>query len=50
MKYKFTGGIAVFVKGPRSRRLKVRELNAVYSKAEEGEEGNLKYMLTASLI
>jgi hypothetical protein len=38
------------VKGSRCRRLKVCELNAFYSKAEEGEEGNLKHMLTASLI
>jgi hypothetical protein len=40
----------VDVKGSRCRRLKVCELNAVYSKAEEEEEGNLEYMLTASLI
>jgi hypothetical protein len=38
------------VKGPRCRRLKVCELNAVYSKAEEGEEGNLEYILIDSLI
>jgi hypothetical protein len=38
------------VKGSRCRRLKVCELNAVYSKAEEEEEGNLEYMLTVSLI
>jgi hypothetical protein len=38
------------VKGSRCRRLKVYELNAVYSKAEEKEEGNLEYMLIASFI
>jgi hypothetical protein len=38
------------VKGSRCRRLEVCELNAVYSKAEEEEEGNLEYMLTVSLI
>jgi hypothetical protein len=38
------------VKGSRCRRLKVCELNAVYSKAEEEEEGNLEYMLAVSLI
>jgi hypothetical protein len=36
--------------GSRCRRLKLCELNAVYSKAEEEEEGNLEYMLTAFLI
>jgi hypothetical protein len=38
------------VKGSRCRKLKICELNAVYSKAEEKEEGNLEYMLIASLI
>jgi hypothetical protein len=38
------------VKDSRCRRLEVYEFNAVYSKAEEEEEGNLEYMLIVSLI